>query len=205
MSRRNGILRTLPVLSLMESIPGWLEADEADLLLAACASGLRDCRDACALVEIGSYCGRSTVVLASAVQALRPDARVYAIDPHTGVVGALDQTVSSGPSTLEVFQRNLAAAALTDSVVVVQEFSTDVAWDQPIAFLFIDGLHDYASVSADFAHFGPYLVVGGMVAFHDYADYYPGVVQLVDEVLSSGGYSRAGCVRSMVVLEKTGT
>ena len=65
-----------------------------------------------AIVEVGSYCGRSTVVLGSVVQSLRlDDARVYAIDPHDGKLGALDQGVEQLPPSLDKFHRNIALPA----------------------------------------------------------------------------------------------
>lgn len=41
-------------------------------------------------------------------------------------------------------------------------------WDRPIHFLFIDGDHHYDIVSADIAGWVPFVVEGGIVAFHDY-------------------------------------
>jgi predicted O-methyltransferase YrrM len=115
------VLRTLPILDLMRTIEGWLEDDEADLLLAAAARTLAR-GDGHPIVEIGSYCGRSTVVLASAVKALAPTNRVYAIDPHEGMVGALDQGLTAGAGTLERFRQNMIAAGVADVVEVIQRY-----------------------------------------------------------------------------------
>jgi len=191
-----------PILTRMRAIEGWLEDDEAEVLAAATVRALEELSAPHAIVEIGSYCGRSTVVLGSAAQAHQPDARVYAIDPHDGVVGALDQGLQSGPSTLGRFQQNVADAGLRDVVVTIQRRSFDVAWNQPVSMLFIDGLHDYANVSRDFHHFEAHVVPGGYVAFHDYAGYYPGVKTFVNELLASGGYEQVVCVRSMMLLRK---
>jgi predicted O-methyltransferase YrrM len=191
-----------PILTRMRTIEGWLDDDEAEVLAAAAVRALEELPAPHAIVEIGSYCGRSTVVLGSAAQAHRADARVYAIDPHDGVVGALDQGLQSGPSTLGRFQKNVADAELQDVVVTIQRRSFDVAWSQPVSLLFIDGLHDYANVSRDFHHFEPHVVPGGYVAFHDYASYYPGVKAFVNELLASAGYEQVVCVRSMMLLRK---
>ena len=191
-----------PILTRMRAIDGWLEDDEAEVLAAATVRTLEELPAPHAIVEVGSYCGRSTVVLGSAAQAHHPDARVYAIDPHDGVVGALDQGLQSGPSTLGRFQRNVADAGLQDVVVTIQRRSCDVAWNLPVSMLFIDGLHDYANVSRDFHHFEAHVVQGGYVAFHDYASYYPGVKTFVNELLASAGYEQVVCVRSMMLLRK---
>jgi predicted O-methyltransferase YrrM len=191
-----------PVLKHMRQIEGWLEDDEAEVLIAATRRAIETLPAPHAIVEVGSYCGRSTVVLGAAARAHHPDARVYAVDPHDGVVGALDQELKHGPSTLERFQHNVAAAKLQDVVVTIQQCSIGVVWNQPVSLLFIDHLHDYASVSHDFHHFAPHLVPGGFVAFHDYADYYPGVKAFVNELLASSAYEQVVCAGSMVLLRK---
>jgi predicted O-methyltransferase YrrM len=185
-SVRAPLLLTVPILERMRRIDGWLHDAEADLLIAGLTRALADARDADAVVEVGSYCGRATVVLGSVVRAVRRDARVHAIDPHDGVVGALDEGIRRTAPTLSRFRRAIAGAGLDDVVVTVQRRAHEVAWDAPIAFLLVDGLHDYASVSRDYGHFEPWLAGGALVAFHDYADYFPGVVAFVDELLAAG-------------------
>ena len=69
---------------------------------------------------------------------------------------------------------------------VLRARSTEVAWERPIALLFIDGLHYYDSVRGDFRHFAPFLIAGGLVAFHDYVWYCPDVRRFVNELLAAG-------------------
>jgi hypothetical protein len=196
---------TWPILARMRAIEGWLAEEEADLLIAALLRALSTLKDATAIVEVGSYCGRSTVVLASVLQSLRlENARVYAIDPHDGRVGALDQGIQEVPPSLDIFQRNIAFARLETLVEPICSHSFEVRWDKPICFLFIDGLHDYMNVARDFFHFQSWLVVDGHVAFHDYAPYYPGVMTFVNEIITDGGYKRVFCAGSLIVLRKTG-
>jgi hypothetical protein len=199
------LLLTVPILERMRKVEGWLSDEEADLLLAACSRALSDPGPG-TVVEVGSYCGRSTVVLGSVVQALRPPGetgfRVHAIDPHLGQVGAVGQGIQNGRPTLERLQANLAAAGLTETVEVIRQCSYEVEWSRPIAFLLIDGLHDYFNVSRDFDHFEKWVVPGGYVAFHDYADYYPGVRAFVDELLAAGRYERVHLAHSLMVVCK---
>jgi hypothetical protein len=196
------LLLTLPILNRIRKIEGWLEDDEADLLIAAAASALRSLPKPHYLVEVGSYCGRSTVALGSVAKIASSEARVCAVDPHDGKVGALDQGIKTVSPTLEKFRRNIAAANLSDIVEIIQKYSCEVSWDKPISFLFIDGLHDYANVSRDFFHFEDWIVPEGFIAFHDYADYYPGVQVFVNELLSNGKYCKVHCERSMMVVQK---
>jgi predicted O-methyltransferase YrrM len=181
----------------MRAIEGWIADEEADLLIAALSRALSTLKDAPAVVEVGSYCGRSNVVLGSVLQSLRAEkAKIYAIDPHDGQVGASDQGIQRLAPSLEKFQRNIAAAGLTTFVEGIRSHSFNVQWKKPIGFLFIDGLHDYVNVARDFQHFEQWVVPGGYIVFHDYADYYPGVVTFVNEILASGAYERVCCASS---------
>jgi Methyltransferase domain/Glycosyl transferase family 2 len=198
------LLLTMPIIERMRGIQGWLEDAEADLLIAALARAVAFVRDASAVVEVGSYHGKSTVVLGSALRALADASRIkiYAIDPHDGVVGALDQGITRLSPSLGQFQRNIADAGLSDIVEPFVKRSSEVEWDKPICFLFIDGLHDYANVARDFYHFEPFLVHGGFVVFHDYASYYPGVRIFVDELLTTDSYEKVHQALSLIVLRK---
>ena len=189
----------------MRAIDGWLGDDEANLLITTVAEALDRSagNPAATCVEIGSFCGRSTLVLGLTIKACgRSHARLHAIDPHEGEVSTLEQGVMRTPPTLEPFIRNVAGAGLEGIVVPLIAHTPDVSWDRPVAFLFVDGLHDYAHVSGDVAHFAPFVCPGGFVAFHDYADYFPGVKRVVDELLAGGAYRLAHLTGSLAVLEK---
>ena len=198
----SGMLLTWPILTGMKQIEGWLGEDEADLLIATTSLVLNRFDTSHALVEIGSYCGRSTFVIASVLKALGSETKLFAIDPHDGKVGALDQGIQQLSPTLEKLRNNLASAGLVNLVTVITARSFDVTWNTPTSFLFVDGLHDYASVAQDFYHFEPWLVQGAYIAFHDYADYYPGVKTFVNELLRTGSYEMVHCAGSMVVVRK---
>jgi predicted O-methyltransferase YrrM len=189
------------ILERVERIEGYVSESEASLLMATTALALIE-REPHAVVEIGSYCGRSTVALGSVVKAVWPEARVYAIDPHQGEVTWLGGEVLLEPPTLVKFRRNLAEAGLTNIVETIQKRSFEVVLDRPIGMLFIDGLHDYLNVSRDFAHFEQWVVAGGYVVFDDYAAAFPGVIAFVDEILGSGRYREVLRARKMIVTQK---
>jgi hypothetical protein len=194
------LLLAVPILERMSRVDGWLSEGEADLLIAGLSQALADVPDAGAVVEIGSFRGRATTVLGSVVKALKPDARVHAIDPHDGVLGALDEGIQRTGPTLAQFRRTIAEAGLDDVVVTVQSRAHEVPWSSPIAFLLVDGLHDYANVSRDFGHFERWLAPGALVAFHDYADYFPGVIAFVDELLAAGRATAVHLVETMILV-----
>ncbi|MEY2936461.1 MAG: hypothetical protein RL033_7210 [Pseudomonadota bacterium] len=206
-SRRSGIqpaeaqLRQ-PILKEMRNIEGWLSPPEAELLISLAQQALLECPHVNALVEVGSYCGKATTVLGSVVRAVRSTARVWAIDPHDGFVGALDHGLEQVKPTLETLRQNIASANLSPFVEIVQARAQDVPWAEPICLLLIDGLHDYPSVLRDFTHFEGFLVDGGLVAFHDYTDYFPGVPAFVDELSASGRYETVARAKSLIALRK---
>lgn len=193
---------TLSILQQAQDIDGWLEDDEADVLIAGLTRALSELQGPHSIVEVGSYCGKATVVLGSVVRALDAPAHIHAVDPHDGRVGALDSRVDSHGSTLDRFEHAITSTGLRDLVTTVPRRAQQTSWDRPVTFLLIDALHDYASVSADFFHFEPWLIDGALVAFHDYADYFPGVTAFVQELLGTGRYTLVARAGTMVLLRR---
>lgn len=201
------LVLTVPILQRMRSIEGWLEDAEADLLIAGVTAAVQALPAAASVVDVGSYCGKATSVLAAALAAMAFPAErevpiVHAIDAHDGTLGAADQVLIRVPPSLEKLRKNLSEAGLSEHVQIVHKSAHEVHWEKPIAFLLIDGLHDYANVSRDFYHFEPFLVEGSFIAFHDYADYFPGVKALVDELLADPTYEQVHCAGTMMLLRK---
>ncbi len=193
---------TLPLLERIKKIEGWLDDSEADLLLSLMHKIGRSLLNPNNIVEIGSYHGKSTVLFGSAAKAFLPEAKVYAIDPHDGKLGTAGEGVQYFSPSYEACKQNIASAGLSDVVEIIRDYSCNVVWQKPISLLFIDGLHDYVSVSGDFWHFYDYVTQGGYIAFHDYADYFPGVKTFVEELIAMGGYSKVHQVKSLVILQK---
>lgn len=200
-NKRNMML-TLPLLHRIKEIEGWFDDQEADLLISTTLKACIDLPAPHSIVEIGSYHGKSTVVLGNVVKTFFPGVKVYAIDPHDGHVGATDQSIESLPPSLEMFKKNIENEGLAEVVEMIKNFSFNVSWELPISLLFIDGLHDYCNVARDFWHFSDWVKQGGYIAFHDYADYYPGVMAFVDELTASGSYQQVNLVKSLIVLQK---
>lgn len=192
-----------PVIRAIKSIEGWLSDDEARLLVSAAVKALRELPPPHWIVEVGSYHGKSTVLLGSVVKFVSPQTKVCAVDPHDGMLGAVDQGLKSYPPSLDPFKKNIRDANLTDIVDMKIGKAVEVPWMNPISFLYIDGLHDYTNVSQDFQHFSIWLQPGAYVAFHDYADYFPGVKKFVHELLETKQYKKVDLVQSMMVLQKT--
>ena len=153
------------VSSLIADVDGWLSPDQAARLYAAAAAT----RPGQQIVEIGSFRGRSTIVLAGAA----PDGvDIVAIDPHAGndrgpqeIRGY--QTEAAGDH--EIFAANLAAAGVSGRVRHVREFSNDAhhAVIGPITVLYIDGAHRFAPARHDIRRWGARIEAGGTMLIHD--------------------------------------
>lgn len=159
-------------LSVAEAAKGFLLADEAAALRSAAASAAPGC-----WLEIGTYCGKSTVHLAVAARSV--GARLVTLDHHRGSeenqpgwqwhdpslvdphVGRLD--------TLPSLRHTLSDAGVEDVVDVLVATTQRVAtwWTTPLTFLFLDGNHTEDVAQHDYAAFARHLVTGGLLAVHD--------------------------------------
>lgn len=196
------IISNAELIKVISKIEGWLSDSEAELLIRSTITLCKEKPGRHNIVEIGSYHGKSTVLFGILLSQYSPDSKVFAIDPHDGQLGAADTGLKAYPPSFVPFKKNVEKAALTSIVEPIQSRTADVIWSSPISLLFIDGLHDYQHVSSDFTHFKKWLKPGSYVAFHDYADYYPGVKKFVDELLLSGRFSKFGEAGSMIILQK---
>jgi hypothetical protein len=195
------LLLLLPLIKRMEVIEGWLSPGEADLLAAAAARALAEFALPCAIVEVGSYCGRATVVLGTVAKAASEAAQVYAIDPHDGKLGARGEIVAGLANSSIRLRRHIEEAGLAGVVRPIEAYSGDVPWEAPIGLLVIDHLHDYASVAADFSALQRFVVDGGLVAFHDY-NRFPGVTAFVGDLLATGAYVFVRRIETLLIVRK---
>lgn len=175
-------------------VPGYLMEGEARLLgtIAACTPGKG------MIVEIGSFKGKSTVMLAK-VAAHYGLSRIVAIDPHNSPE-LLDLEANPEASSFQEFLTNIQAAGVADQVEVHRAYSRDVArlWDRPIRFLWIDGDHTYQGAKTDFDGFFPHVAPQGVVALHDALNVFSGPIRVfVEDMLRSGSFGAAGFVHSI--------
>ena len=178
----------------VRAAPGYLTEREARFLALAAAAAPGHG----AILEIGSFKGKSTVGLAS-IAAWYGLGRVVAVDPFTAPAHT-DPNLRGAASSYDDFCRTLAAAGLTHQVEVHQAVSRDVArgWQRPIRLLWIDGDHTYAGAKEDLDLFAPHLVDGGIVALHDVLHPFEGPIRVfVEQVLRSERYGAAGCCGSI--------
>jgi len=155
---------------------GFMPEDEGDALFEAAMSAASSVPKL-PFVEVGSYCGRSTVWLGGAAR----DARrtLFAIDHHFGSEEnqpgwewhdtSLVDEHTGRIDTLPYFRRTILGAGLTDSVVTMVGDSWKIShtWTTPLAFLFIDGGHGVQPASRDYQGWTPHVAQGGVLAIHD--------------------------------------
>lgn len=180
--------------SVVATVEGWLYDEEVELLYRL-ASGVRGG----AIVEIGSYRGKSTVALALGSRD-HHGVPVYAIDPQetfTGVMGA-----QFGPADRVEFLRNILRCGVAETVRVVNLTSRAAAagWEQPVGLLWIDGDHRYESVKQDLECWQPHLAAGALVALHDSIDPKLGPQQAIREAVAAGSFEPVEVVGSTSVL-----
>lgn len=121
------------------------------------------------IVEIGSFRGRSTIVLR---RAAAPDVEVVAIDPHGGGDRGPQQIspdAALGEADHEAFHANLLRAGVDDGVRHVRRMSQEALGEVEgeVSLLYVDGAHRYGPARADLERWGERVVPGGTMLVHD--------------------------------------
>ena len=163
-------------LELARRAPGFMPDDEG---LALHAAGL-EAAGAGPLLEIGSWCGKSSVYLGDAAE--QAGTVLFCVDHHRGSEENQAGWEHHDPSlvdprtgridTLPHFRRTIEDAGLEGTVVAVVGESTLVAahWQTRLGMVFIDGGHGPAPAHADYDAWAPLVAVGGVLAIHDVFD-----------------------------------
>lgn len=157
----------------IESVKGFLDKEEGERLyqhaLEAALLG--------PVVEIGSYCGKSTVWLGAACQ--QRDQLLYAIDHHRGSEehqpgeewhdAALYDAELARMDSFPAFRKTLFRAGLEQTVVPVVASSAQAArhWQAPVGMVFIDGGHSAQAALTDYRCWAGHIARGGLLAIHD--------------------------------------
>lgn len=152
---------------------GFLPDDEGLALYRAA----REAAPVGPLLEIGAWCGRSTVYLGAA--AADAGTVLFSVDHHRGSEEqqagwehhdpAVVDTRTGRIDTLPFFRRTVEDAGLEDVVVAVVGESATIAahWRTPLGLLFVDGGHGVGPAHADYDAWGPKVAAGGLLAIHD--------------------------------------
>ncbi|GHB25603.1 hypothetical protein GCM10010331_09520 [Streptomyces xanthochromogenes] len=204
------------ILAAFEAAKGFMPVREGLALYEAAASagalGLP-------LLEVGTYCGRSTILLAEAAR--ESGTVAVTVDHHRGSEEQQpgwdfhDPTVVDPEvgrmDTLPTFRRTLHAAGLEDHVIAMVGRSPQVArvWGGRLGFVFIDGGHTDEHASADYEGWAPKLAEGGTLVIHDVfpdpVDEFTGQApyRIYLRALESGAFTEVSATDSLRVLRRT--
>ncbi|MDH6245364.1 putative O-methyltransferase YrrM [Mycobacterium sp. OTB74] len=198
---------------LAEKVTGFMPADEGRALYDAAVRYLGDG----AGVEIGTYCGKSTLMLGAAAR--QTGGVIYTVDHHHGSeehqVGweyhdsSMVDPVTGLFDTLPRLRHTLDAAGLDENVIAVVGKSVVVArsWRTPLRFLFIDGGHTEEAAQRDFDGWARWVEVGGALVIHDVfpnpEDGGQAPFHIYQKALATGDFTEVGAYGSMRILERT--
>ncbi|MGW5230724.1 class I SAM-dependent methyltransferase [Streptomyces nodosus] len=206
------------ILAAFEAAKGFMPLHEG---LALYAAATEAARLGLPLLEVGTYCGRSTILLADAARAAGVTA--LTVDHHRGSeeqqpgweyhdpqtvdpeVGLMD--------TLPAFRRTLHGAGLEDHVIALVGRSPQIAriWNTPLGLVFIDGGHTDEHANADYEGWAPQVAHGGLLVIHDVfpkpEDEFTGQApyRVYLRALASGAFTEVSVTDSLRVLRRTRT
>ncbi|MHC5700792.1 class I SAM-dependent methyltransferase [Streptomyces tirandamycinicus] len=204
-------------LAAFEAAKGFMPVEEG---LALYAAAVEAGRLGLPLLEVGTYCGRSTILLADASREAGTVA--VTVDHHRGSeeqqpgweyhdpelvdpeVGRMD--------TLPAFRRTLHAAGLEDHVIAVVGRSPQVAkvWGRPVGLVFVDGGHTDEHAVNDYEGWAPHVAEGGLLVIHDVfpdpVDEWTGQApyRIYLRALACGAFTEVPATGSLRVLRRTG-
>jgi len=176
-------------------VDGWLTEGQAAMLADAAAA----CPPDGEIVEIGSFRGKSTIVLAKAAP---EGVAIVAIDPHAGndrgpqeIAGFADEAASDR----RIFERNLSAAGVIHRVRHIPEFSDRAhsAVHGTVDVLYIDGAHRYRAARADIRDWGARVADGGTMLIHDSFSSVGVTMAITRELMFGGRFRYVGRSRSL--------
>ena len=197
---------------LIEQTKGFLDPEEGAALfrMARNAAAQGPC------LEIGSYCGKSTLYLGTACRECR--SILFSVDHHRGSEEQQPGELYFDPAlydphagcvdTFPAFRETIRKANLQQTVVPIVSASSVVArrWTTPLSLVFIDGGHALETVQADYAAWAPHVIPGGLLIFHDVfedpAEGGQAPFHVYQEALASGDFVAHERVKSLAALQR---
>ena len=130
------------------------------------------------VVEVGCFCGRNALNMFNKLDV----GHMYLVDPYVNYDDYDDMLNQSdlNPAYLDAQNR---LKSYSDRLTFIPNFSDEAIYSIPdnVDFVYIDGNHGYEYVKRDIEIYYHKLRHDGIIAGHDYANQFPGVIQAVDE------------------------
>jgi len=199
--------------ALADRVKGFLDHEEGLRLHEAAAEAARRGRPC---LEIGSYCGKSTVYLGAGCR--EAGGVLFSVDHHRGSEEQqpgeayfdpdLLDSETGGIDTFRRFRETLRQAGLEDTVVPIVARSHVAArsWATPLGLVFIDGGHSLEAAYTDYASWAPHLAPGGLLLIHDIfpdpADGGQAPYRVYRLALASGLFEEAALFKTLAVLRR---
>lgn len=175
-----------------DDIRGWFDPEEGREL-ARLAAGVPPELE---IVEIGAFAGRSTAYLAEGTAG----AHITSLDDWSpaALPGGMDQDAAD--DVLTDYLREVDRTRVT--FLRVRSTQISPFWMKPIGLCFLDANHLYDDTVRDIAEWGPHVIRGGHMAFHDYHPDHPGVIAATNEAVASGDWCHEKLTISLRVLRR---
>lgn len=164
-----------------------------------------------AIVEVGSYFGRSLLYLARGAAKGR-GAHVYGFDPYdlpgeirypyAWVKEKAHRSLFTLTATREEAERNVTQNPWATHVTLTRAFSVEAAaaWSgPPVALMHVDGLHTDEGVEGDLSAWAPHLLPNAVLLFDDFVPNCQPVIDVATRWADAGRITRPklakGCRR----------
>jgi len=186
----------------VDGVDGWMTEGQARMLWDCASSVPRGGT----IAEIGSYRGRSAIVIALAAPAA---GEIAAIDPHAGNDRGPQQiegTAAEGEGDHELFHANLRNAGVDGRIRHVRMPSEAAHGDVPgpLDMLYVDGAHRYGPARDDIRDWGAKVAPGGTMLIHDSFSSIGVTLAQVRLLFASGDWRYEGRSRSLAMYRRTG-
>lgn len=189
-------------------VPGWFGGEEARILQKYVIEQQK--KSESDLLEIGSWKGRSSIIIASI---LTGDRRLWMVDHFRG---GPETTKPKVPLFVTKYKRkkeswafpelleNIVKWNVQNKVVILPLSSEEAAKvvDEKFSLIFIDGDHRYEGVSNDYKLWLSHLEGNGVMVFHDYQ--HPPIRKFCDELRQDKNLSVEAEAHRIIVFRKGG-
>ena len=196
----------------INTVKGFLDPIEGEALYLYAKQYVRN--NPC--LEIGSYCGKSSVYLGSAVK--ENGQKLYSIDHHKGSEeqqpgeeyfdSYLINAERNGIDTLPFFLETIEKSKLDKFVIPIVSTSEEAYKDFTLNFdmVFIDGGHSEKAAQKDYELWSQRITKGGLLAIHDV---FPNPedggrphYNIYRRALESGNFKKLEMIKTLGLLKK---